>query len=100
MTDYRFISLNNTVASIIGSDEGYGTNFGMLWAVVLITSLLHVSYLVLADVVCYACMLLSMYNIVIEYAYISQEYHCMSLITDLRFAVQTHRTSSVREWSN
>ena len=64
MTDYRFISLSSVV-SIIGSDEGYvafGTNIGMLWVVVLITSLLHVSYLVLADVVCYVCMLLSMYN--------------------------------------
>ena len=47
------------------------------------------------------CMLLlSMYNIVIKCAYVSQEDHCMSLIIGLRFTVQTHRTSSVREWSN
>ena len=76
MTDYRFISLS-TVVSIIASEEGSGAfnmNIGMLWAGVLITGLLHVSsYLELAYVVCYACMLLSMYSIVIECAYVSHE---------------------------
>ena len=30
-----------------------------------------------------------------ECAYVSQEDHCILLVTDLRFAVQTHRTISV-----